>query len=196
MNTKGDSKMNNISFTSSIKPVNIKSFSDYVGTKIPKKNFANFPWNIESSVVGKDVYTNRICDCTSCIITDGNNSILMHLNPEDSSNHCFNNVLMFLRNHIDLKNENLQGLLVGSKDTKKSLDIYNKFSNLLNQLEIKFSELQNGKSPTSVAYLKDTDEFLVSNAHIDRALKRKLCDQDVLKNSFKRIHIADCDDIA
>ena len=78
----------------------------------------------------------------------------------------------------------------------KSLDIYNKFFNLLNRLEIKFSELQNGKSPTSIAYLKDTDEFLVSNAHIDRALKRKLCDRDVLKNSFKRVHIADCDDIA
>lgn len=187
--------MDSISFTSLIRPVNTKTFSDYVNIKIPKKNFADFPWDIDSSVVGKDVYTNRICDCTSCIITDSETSVIMHLNPQDGSNHCFNNVLMYLRNNIDLKNENLQGLLVGSKDTKKSLDIYNKFSNLLQQLNIKFSQLQNGKSPTSVAYLKDEDEFLISNNHIDRALKKRLSPQSTLNNSFKKVAIADCDEI-
>lgn len=46
--------MADISFTSYIKPVNSKTFSE-VTSNIPKINFADFPWSLEQTVQGKDV---------------------------------------------------------------------------------------------------------------------------------------------
>ena len=62
--------MADISFTSYIKPVNSKTFSE-VTSNIPKINFADFPWSLEQRVQGKDVFTRNICDCTSCLLTNG-----------------------------------------------------------------------------------------------------------------------------
>ena len=186
--------MTDINFTSSIKPVNSKIFSDITST-IPQTNFANYPWSLEQTVQGKDVFTKNICDCTSCLLTNGKEAILMHINPNEGSNHNFSIVIPYLRDKINLADENLQGVLIGSKNTKKSMDIYNKFTELLNKLNIPFSQIRNGKSPTNIAYKTDKDEVYISNAHIDRALKKNLNSKETLGKSFEEINIANCDEI-
>ena len=109
------------------------------------------------------------------------------------SNHFFNNVLIFLRNHLDLKDENLQAIIVGSKNTKKSLDIYNKFVELLNKMGIPFSELKNGKTPTNIVYKTNSDEIYVSNLTIDKLLKKENTPQSTLEKSFEKVNIANTD---
>lgn len=187
--------MADISFTSYIKPVNSKTFSE-VTSNIPKINFADFPWSLEQTVQGKDVFTRNICDCTSCLLTNGKEALLMHINPNDGANHNFSIFIPCLRDKINLADNNLQGILVGSKNTKKSLNIYNKFKELLNKLDIPFSEIRNGKSPTNIAYKTDKDEIYISNAHIDRALKKRLSPEEALNKSFEEIKIADFDEIS
>lgn len=186
--------MAEITFTSSIKPVRLLDFTSLTGN-IPKPDFVDYPWTISESALAKDVYTKNICDCTSCLFTNGKEALLMHLSPENKSNHYFDNILMFLRNKIDLKDENLQAVLIGSKNTKKSLDIYNKFTELLNSLGIKFSELKNGKDRTHVAYKTCTDEVYVSNSAIDKALKKNMPKSDALNSGFEKIIISDKDEI-
>ena len=112
--------MADVSFTSRIRPVSCKDFNNIVSV-IPRNKFVSHPWLIEDSKMGQNVFTTNICDCTSCLISNGQEALLMHLSPMQESNHFFNNVLIYLRNHLDLKDENLQAILVGSKNTKKSL---------------------------------------------------------------------------
>ncbi len=158
-------------------------------------NAVKFPWTIADSVKAKDVYTTGVIDCSSCLITDGSEAVLLHLKPDCEANHAFSNVLAYLRGAIDLKNEYLQAVLLGSKNTKKSQDIYTKFQKLLQQLNIPYSELKNGKTPTSVAYRSETDEVLISNKTIDTMLKKGNSPKNALETGFEKVSIADCDEI-
>ena len=186
--------MADVSFTSRIRPVSCKDFNKIVSV-IPRNKFVSHPWLIEDSKMGQNVFTTNICDCTSCLISNGQEALLMHLSPMQESNHFFNNVLIYLRNHLDLKDENLQAILVGSKNTKKSLDIYNKFVDLLNNFGIPISELKNGKTPTNVAYKTNTDEIYVSNLTIDKLLKKGNSAEDALDKSFEKIEISKTDSL-
>lgn len=183
-----------ISFTSGIKPVKLNEFSQFIG-KIDSKNAVNYPWTLKESVLAKDVYTTNICDCSACLITDGQQALLMHLCPTIEKNHAFSQVLEFLRNSINLKNPNLQAVLIGSKNNKKSLDIYNKFTELLNKLNIPFSEIKNGKTPTGIAYSSTTDEVLITNSTIDKLIKKGSSSQNTLCEAFEKHSIADVDEI-
>ncbi len=191
---KGLSYLMEISFTSGIKPATLQEFSKFI-EKINSKNAVNYPWTIKESALAKDVYTRNICDCSACLITDGQKALLMHLSPALEVNHAFNQVLQFIRDSVDLKQPNLQAVLVGSKNNKKSLDIYNKFSELLNRLNIPFSEIKNGKTPTSIAYSSTTDEVLITNSTIDKMLKKGFTTQNTLDKSFEKYLITDCDEI-
>ena len=119
----------------------------------------------------------------------------MHLSPANEYNHHFSSVLNFLRNNIDLKDKNLQAVLLGSKQTKKSQDIWNKFVDLLQYLEIPTTLLKDGKSPTHLAYRTCTDEILISNEHIDKMLKKGTAAKESLINGFRDVRIASCDEI-
>ena len=186
--------MKNISFTSRIKPVTLNEFASTIAA-IPSKNSVNYPWTLKESIKAKDVYTTNIFDCSSCLISDGEEAVLMHLNPNTEMNHVFSRVITFLRGKLDLKSENLQAVLLGSKNNQKSLDIYNKFKTLLQQLNIPYTELKNGKTPTSVAYKSTSDEVFISNRTIDKMLKKGDNTQESLKSGFEKISIADCDEI-
>lgn len=186
--------MTEINFTSALHPVGYEEFNK-ITSKIGKENFVDFPWTIKESKMAKDTYTKDICDCTACLITDGQKSLLIHLNPASNGNHAFYNILMFLRNKLDLKDKNLQAVLIGSKNTKKSLDVYEKFKQLLTQTGMPFSELKNGKTPTNIAYRSDTDEVYINNQTISNALKKDLEPKKALLNSFEKILLSDRDEI-
>ncbi len=187
--------MQNISFSSRIKPLPLKELNKVTGS-INSNNAVNHPWTLAESRLAKDVYTTGVIDCSACIITDGQEALLMHLDPSKEVNHAFSQVLAFLRDKLDLKNPNLQAVLIGSKNTKKSQDIYNKFKTLLSNLNIPFSELKSGKTPTSVAYKSEKDTVYISNQTIDKILKKGQTDKDAIHQSFDEVRIADCDEIA
>ncbi len=185
-------KMDNINFSSRIKPVTMKEFTA-VTKDMGSTNFVDFPWTIEESKKAKDVFTKNIVDCTACLITDGKEALLMHLNPRTENNHAFSLVLNYLSRTLDLKSENLHALLIGSKNNKKSLDIYSKFKQLLNQLSIKFSELKEGKTPVSVAY--SSDNVYITGATIDKMLKKGESERSSILSSFKNVSISECDEL-
>ncbi len=187
--------MENISFTSALRPATLNDFGR-ITKQIGSKNAVNYPWTINETVKAKDVYTTGIIDCSGCLITNGQDAVLMHLTPDNEHNHAFSLVLDLLRNKLDLKDSNLQAILVGSKNHKKSLDIYNKFKNLLEQIGIPYSELKNGKSPTSIAYVTSKDEVVVTNKNIDKMLRKEASSKEALESGFEKISIADCDEIA
>ncbi len=186
--------MTEISFTSKIVPLKQSDFNKLTSS-FNRDNFVDFPWDIGTSRIAKDVFTHRVCDCSACLVTNGDKALLMHLSPANEYNHHFSSVLNFLRNNIDLKDKNLQAVLLGSKQTKKSQDIWNKFVDLLQYLEIPTTLLKDGKSPTHLAYRTCTDEILISNEHIDKMLKKGTAAKESLINGFRDVRIASCDEI-
>ena len=168
--------MTEISFTSKIVPMYWQDFNK-ITSSFSRDNFVDYPWAISSSRIGKDVFTQRVCDW---------------LNKD---NHIFSNVLNFLRNNIDLKDKNLQAVLVGSKNSKQSQDIWNKFVDLLDYLKIPTTFLKDGKSPTHLAYRTCTDEVLVSNLQIGDAVLAKKSPLDALNDGFREVKISPFDEL-
>lgn len=181
-----------ISFTSKLTALKSAEFSKRTAS-FNRDNFVDFPWTISSSRVAKDVYTNNICDCTACLITDGEKALLKHLIPIEEDNHDFLKVEKFVSNNIDLHNSNLQAVLIGSNPATISKDIFKKFLIFLNKFHIPTTVLEEGKGATHIAYRTCTDEVLISNKKIDELLSRGANNSQAIYGGFENVKIADCD---
>lgn len=186
--------MNDISFTSSIRIVNTTEFNNFT-KRIGKQGFVDYPWTIEETTKAPSVYTRNIADCSACVISNGQEAVMMHLSPDTQNNHAFSIVLQKLSNLLDLKNPNLQAILVGSKNTKKSQDIFTKFQKLFEQLNIPYSIFKNSKTPINIGYNSSTDEMLISNLAIEKQLKKNIPIENILDNTFEQVSINKCDDL-
>ena len=186
--------MNEISFTSGIKPITLQDFKTVVST-IDSTKSVTFPWRISSSRSGKDVVTMGICDCSSCLITDGKKSLLMHLLPQYEGNHNHKKILQYISTNFDLNDKNLQAVLVGSQPEKQSMDIFKIFKNLLNTFKIPTTVLKYGKAPTSLAYKTSTDEVYISNINIEKALYEGKSKTEALNQGFEQIKLSEYDEI-
>ena len=186
--------ISNISFKSSIRPVTLSDFRKET-SKIPDKNFVGYPWSVNDSIKAQSSYTKDVADCTVCGITDGANVFLMHLSPENEINHSLFILRQIIARNVDLNDKNLQAILIGSKPTTKSSDIYNKLCELINSFNIPFSELKFSKSRVNVAYFSNKDEWIVASNDIDKLLKFNNRKEDVLKNSFNKVEISEFDEI-
>lgn len=186
--------MAEITFTSRITPISLREFNKVI-ERIDSSNAINYPWTIKDSKLAHRTYTKGICDCTACLIKDNNQGLLMHLCPEWNDNHNPSTLLSFIKNKINLKSSNLTAMLIGSKNTKKSLDTYEMLKDFLTKFNIPFSELKNGKKTTHIAYRADTDEIYISNLKIDKMLENKATAKEALENGFEKINIADFDEI-
>jgi hypothetical protein len=187
--------MQEVSFTSRIIPV---SMSEY-GAKIAgmaKKSSADYPWTLRDSAIGENVYTRGVCDCTSCLLTDGYAALLMHLDPENSVNRSMNFLRSFIRNTFGLTRPNLQAVVMGSKNTEKSQQVFNNFIDLLKEAKIPTSILKNSKSPASIAYKVSTDEVYISSIGMERELRANMSHSDVFKTYFEKVEISELDEIA
>lgn len=185
--------MSDITFTSRITAVKTTDFSRYTSS-FTRNAYVDFPWNISSSRVATDVFTDHIADCTSCLITDGKKALLMHLCPSNENNHNINKIFNYISNNLNF-NDNLQAVLVGSQPEKESLDIFNKIKNLLKQLNIPTSIFQTGKARTHLAYRTCKDEVIISSNHIDSEILQGKNNENVLKNSFEYVKISDYDEV-
>ena len=186
--------MQDISFTSAIRPVKSEEFSKFV-SRIDKKYFSDYPWTVNEGVMGKDVYTTGVADCSVCGITDGEKAVLLHICPTIAKNHNFSEILYFLRSKIDLKSKDLQGILLGSKRDKKSQNIYQNFVNFFQKFEIPFSELKGDRHKFNVAYSSSKDEWIVSSCYTDPLIKKGEKPQDVLNKLFTTVKIDNADKI-
>ena len=184
--------MTDISFTSAITPVPLKLFNQK-SSLLDKKSFVDFPWTIDESVKSMSAATKNVCDCSILGITDGTNVFLMHLSPENDLNHISYFIRQCIARNVDLKSDNLQGILIGSKPTKKSQDLYNKLAAFLTEFRIPFSELKNAKDAVNVFYSSVTDGWLIASVSIDRFLKKGKSCEEIIKNTFKEVRISDLD---
>ena len=100
-----------------------------------------------------------------------------------------------MRGVIDLADKNIQAVILGSKNNKKSLDIFNKFIELMEEIGIKPSVFRNGKNSTHLAYKTSSDEVYISNLNIDRILRRGATEEEALKGGFEHVQIAPYDEI-
>lgn len=185
--------MQNINFTSRIRPVNSQKFSQFI-TAINRENFVDYPWTVASSRIAKDVFTNNICDCTGVLITTGEKALLMHLNPAVEENHNFKNVFKYISNNVDLENNELQAVIVGSNpNDAESADIFNRFIKFFKDYKIPTTLLKSGNAPVNIAYRSCTDEIIVSNKKMDSAINSGKNDLESLRSGFKQVEISNCD---
>ena len=186
--------MNQICFTSGIKPVTMQDFKEVVSA-IDSTKSVTFPWRISSSRSGKNVVTMGICDCSSCLITDGEKSLLMHLLPQYEGNHSYKNILQYISSIFNLNNKNLQAVLTGSQPEEQSIQIFKIFKELLDKYKIPTTILKYGKAPTSLAYKTSTDEVYISNINIEKALYEGKSKTEALNQGFEQIELSKLDEI-
>lgn len=185
---------NNISFTSTLKPLTNSKFSK-ITAHFDYEGFVEFPWKISSSRCKNNVYTNYVCDCSACLITDGKRGMLMHLLPSWSSNHDSNKIFNYINQNFNIENNNLQAVLIGSQPYKSSEDIFVKLKKILDKFKIPTTILKTGNSPTDIAYKTSTDEVYISNKEITDALRKGKDNLEALKSGFKYVEISPCDEI-
>lgn len=186
--------MTNISFTSQIVPVHVAEFEKTI-QKIDRSNFVNYPWTLKEAVVGTNVYTKGICDCTCIVISDGKKAAMLHLDPSQKSNHYMQNMIDFFKVNFSEGVKNLKAFVIGSKNSKSSQDIYNKWINFLTSYKVPFTVLKDGKNPTHVFYSVKSDKLLISNSSISKALKSDVSPNDAINSSFEYILLSKQDKI-
>lgn len=186
--------MSEITFTSKLVPVRSVDFSVRTSS-FSRDNFVDYPWIISSSRVAKDVFTNNVCDCTACLISDGDKALLKHLNPDIEENHVFSNIIKFVSNNFDMNNKNLQAVLIGGSSGKEAKTLFDGFINFLRNFNIPATILYSGKTPTHVAYKTSLDEVWISNKHIDKALSVGKSNMEALLSGFEKVKISHCDEV-
>lgn len=186
----------NISFTHNIRPLYSADFHR-ITAGFGKKNFVDYPWTMAESVVGDNLYTTRVCDCTACLITDGEKAMLLHLCPSNKSNLIFNDLLSFISKNIDIMaKDKVQALMLGSKDTVASKNLWNNFSKIFKIFEIPVTKLRNGKWGTNLAYRQSTDEVLISSYPMDLQIRKgKSSGMELLNSHFKDVSISEYDEV-
>ncbi len=186
--------MQNISFTSAIRPVSLHKFDKETA------DIANnvTQWCIEGSKKGWSAKTDRIMDCTALGLTDGENVFLMHIIPDISSNkNFFEKIIAKIKQNIDITSEYIQGFLVGSKNYSRESQIgYNNFARFLKANKIPFSELKGGDTVHEIGYHARKDEWLVSNFDIDSLIRSGEKDpMKLLELGFDKVKINKLDEV-
>lgn len=187
--------MDNVSFKANIKPISKKQFQNIVSTMNRKTCAVEHPWSLNEAKKVPNGYTEGICDCVFCGIVDKDKAYLAHLYPENSINLSRYTVREHIIKNVDLFNKNLQGILIGSKNTKKSQTIYKNLVDIFNEFKIPFSELKTAKNPIHVAYTSNNNTWNVVTHSIDKLLANGQKSEDIINNTFEKVRISNLDKI-
>ncbi len=162
--------MNNISFQSRIKLVSPNQFNQCI-SGLGRDKYIDYPWTITESILSDKAYTKNVFDCTVCGITDGIKVLMMHICPTRKENINFTKIIDYIKNKIDLENNELQGFLLGSKNLpmlgEKSSEIFENFEKFFNKNGIPFSKIKGGLHTNNVAYCSSSDEWIVSHEMLE-----------------------------
>ncbi len=191
--------MDKISFTSTFKPCHFSSFGNYI-SRMDKKCYVKNPWTLNESVLNKNVYTCDILDCTTCIINDGQQALMLHINPECKDALIFSRIENYIKSKISLNNPNLQAVLVGGNRNGvtgiKSYDLFEKFEKFLKESNIPYSALKGTKGDVNIAYSSVSDEFvLTSSARLRPDENGQHTTMSKLRSMFESVKIAEHDSV-
>lgn len=192
--------MDNVSFTSKIRLVTMPEFQQ-ITSKIGARNAVNAPWTIKESRLTRSAYTTGILDCTVCGLTDGQHVLLNHICPTNSKNKNFTPIERFIRDKIDLRNPDLQGFILGSKEglplSPYSVPLFEKFVGLMKRYNIPFSQFKGGQFENHVAYTSQTDEWIISNNLVKDWLKDVFTDvKPVFNRIFDKVEVSKLDELS
>lgn len=189
--------INNISFTSAIRPVTVNQFMN--SARMSCKS-VDYPWTIRESVLSENAYTTNVMDCTVCGITDGSKVLMMHICPTNEMNKNFSKISKFIKDKISQMNPELQAVVIGGKPAythgKESYALFDKFTNLLTDLKIPFSKLKGGMGEKHVAYIRNSDEWLVASQMVERPQPYQLkSPEKELNKLFNEVDISELDEV-
>lgn len=190
--------MDNISFSSRIR---ITSKNEYF--KQVKPDFVNvgYPWTIQQTAFSRKAYTNKIYDCTAVGITDDTKVMLMHICPTIEWNLDFNAIKEFIIKKVSttLNTDNLQGIILGSKNnivSPYSTKLFDFLENVLENLNIQYSKFKGGDYENNLAYNTISDEWIIGSNFFE---KQTNPNEDIFKAAtkiFKEVKIANCDELS
>lgn len=161
--------LNNISFTSNIRPVTIPQYKYEIST-YDNPRIVDRPWTYKESKLADNVITTNIADCTVCGIKVKDKMFLLHTSPLQDTNKDFNRIEQFIKENIDLKSNATQAILIGGKPSythgPESYALFEKYEALLNKYNIPYTKLKGGMGLKHVGYSSKKDEWIIAHKEI------------------------------
>lgn len=142
---------NNLIFQSKIKFVDKELFNQKVKKLNPKRHEVGYPWNADTMKKGKNLFTTSIMDCIAGGVIDNNSITMFHLctlnqaqaKKNRQKGFSIKNFERRLLEKIDLKKENLHGLIIGGfqleENSKYNVNKLNKIKKIFEKLKIQYS---------------------------------------------------------
>ena len=192
--------MNTINFTSRIRPVTPAEFNRIANT-MTRAQYVDYPWTLKESICSDKAFTKSVADCTVCGVTDGLKVLLIHLSPTNIFNFNKDKIKDLIESHFDIKNPNLQGVLIGGKPEythgPDSYRLFEIFEKLLNSYQIPFSKLKGGMGSKDVAYSSQTDEWIIANNRVERPRFGEIVSpRKELEKIFNEVNISEMDQVS
>lgn len=189
--------MNTLSFKSTFRPVKGEQFTKLV-TSCDRKFISLYPWTIKESVSGTKAMTTDVFDCSVFALSDGVKVFLMHLCPTIEENLDFGKIENFILKKNDIKDKNLQAVLIGSQsDFKLSKNLYNFLADFVEKHNIPCSFFKHCKDYFNIHYSSITDEWSITSLGIDADLTDGETDNEkVLNKNFKYVKLSSFDEFA
>ena len=180
------------------------------------KCFIDAPWSSFQNVFKKNAATENIMECSTAGIINPEKIKMTHINPNAPINQNFSSIADEFVKDIDLTNTNLRGFVLGSVNyDPKSIELFNKFCNLLKALRIPFSSLKTGEKNKfngsmskleeyfvldtmgqNIAYSSKNKELLINNRIIDQQMSLGETDAaKLLSQSFDEIKLLNNDKV-
>jgi len=187
--------MQNISFTSRIRPVSSSAFQDATTCFMSS---VNFPWAHYLTVKRTSAFTKGIKDCCAGGITNGKDVVLFHLCPDSNENKVFSDIETTLERFIDFDNDKLQGILVGSKSYfRKSRKLYSNMEKFMQKHNIPYSTFKNkALGETDIMYKTENDEWLITNNYIQKFIKKNVYNvKKIIEKSFRKTNVSNNDEL-
>lgn len=184
---------NNISFTSRIRPVPRSLFSK---TITPGIKSVEYPWTYYLTTKGEKAMTTGIQDCCAGGITDGETVVLFHVSPYSHVDgkkipDVHAKLIKYIKQFIDVNNQNLQGFIIGSKiQFPASKKLFKNMEEFMQKHNIPYSAFKNKIfGSTDIKYDGIKDEWMVTNNYIDKQCKKRVRDPEKIMNKGFRSHV-------
>ncbi len=192
--------LNNIAFTSTIRPVTIHQYQ-YEVSHFENPKFVGFPWTLDEAKSGKNIYTTNVIDCTVCGIKVKDKVFLLHTSPLQIANKNFQKIEEVIEENVDLKADDIQAILIGGKPPyTHGPDSYNQFENyekFLQKHNIPYTKLKGGMGSKHVAYSSKKDEWLIANSSMATMQERtRTTPMNELKKVFNEVSICSKDKVS
>lgn len=140
--------------------------------------------------------TTGIQDCCAGGITDGETVVLFHVSPYSHVDgkkipDVHAKLIKYIKQFIDVNNQNLQGFIIGSKiQFPASKKLFKNMEEFMQKHNIPYSAFKNKIfGSTDIKYDGIKDEWMVTNNYIDKQCKKRVRDPEKIMNKGFRSHV-------